>query len=378
MPFRPGGSESMKDILIAIVTKDPYYGEALSRALRKTDRRLSTQVYDSRVFLDTWTREGSEFRNSFDLILWDGEEVREICSKDMIWLTDRREQGACSTIYKYNTATSIAAEIREIHAALYGERPERSAGADARIVAFSSWQGGCGCSTVAFAVGQDLVRSFGKRVLYVSLEDFEATSDHVRPEENEVGMGEYIYRLFHGGKNPPGLERHVVSDPYGLNILAPSPARNPMVGLRKKEMDALVGSLASSGFDAILVDVGNGSSDGDLAAMKSADVIVTVESRSQEERRGRYEEWLAENLEKERDKRIKRINVINSMNEGAHTERTNHNSSARADNPMGSGDIVLGVNPTLSMGMRDEILLEGRFGADIHALAEMIWYNKIE
>ncbi|MDO5491073.1 MAG: hypothetical protein Q4F96_01555 [Bacillota bacterium] len=378
----------MSTISLAIVTDDRHYAEALARALQEVSRGFMPTIHTRDAFLTTWQRRGWDYRDSFALILWDGSEIENLCGGNLIWLTDRPadaaqpgdESGGESEeprfrIGKYSTASVLAARLTAIYEQLTGESISCSGAADADVIAFASWQGGAGCTTVALAVGQDMTRFYGRRVLVITLDPVEATTEYMARPQGAAGVEEYLYRLF-GAETMPAPDRFLIRDGYGVEALAPSAGRNPLGILSGEEADRALRALAGSGrFDAVLVDAGCSCSEAALAVIRSANRICLVERRPQPDREERYRSWLRSELGE--GGLAGSLRVDNGQPEQEEEGGSGKQRRPAVGRPQGRehapGRIRLAERQTLS----PEILLEGDFGRDIHALTERLCYNNI-
>ena len=92
------------------------------------------------------------------------------------------------------------------------------------VFAFASWQGGCGCTTLAMALGQELARFYRKRVLYLSLEAVESTPQYMPGRSGVKTAGEFLCHLLMPAQKQglPFLEQYVISDDYGVEAFAPA------------------------------------------------------------------------------------------------------------------------------------------------------------
>ena len=299
----------MEKIRLCIVTDDAHYGRALAAALQECHRGFVLELMGKDPMLRRWRAAGWRFREEYDLILWDGEEIQKLYEGNVIWLTERRRperedpSGAGSfCLYKYDRGSAMTAEIFRILSRLTGRKTVAIRPEKVRLIAFASWQGGAGCTGLARSMGRELVRFFGKRTLYLSLDAMEA-GEELTDEEEKGGVGEFLYHLFHGGRSGqlPLLEGYVIRDGYGLEALAPSAGRNPLPGLGRQEMDHLLSAVMGSGrYDVILMDTGNCFGESAMAALSAADRICICGRSWEPKRFGRFTSCLAsEGIEEE-------------------------------------------------------------------------------
>lgn len=357
----------MENITIALVTDDSRYGRALSRGLQHCNRGFVIDIFGRDRFLERWAEEGEAFRDAFDLILWDGEEAEGSGCDGMVRLTEHSAEGDMQ-IGKYLPAGAFTAEIFRAYEACTGRLPAGRRSAEISLIAFSSFQGGAGCSTIAMAVGQELAGFFGRRVLYLSLDEVEATGEFMDCP-GEVGrIGEYLYRLFHGRQEGlPYLDRFLVRDGYGLQAIPPSNGRNPLRDLSRGEMERVMAALMESGqFDAILIDAGTCCCDAGIAALRMADRVCSIVRHAQPRREAAYNSCMRSELGDEWE--TGRIRVRNCV----RPEQLQQEGRKAGPAAKEASDAAIVMKAAVS----NEILLEGEFAKNIHALTEQLWYNQ--
>lgn len=358
----------MEHIKLAIVTDDGAYGEALSRALLIGNKGFDLSLFSCGGFCSRWEAGGELFTGGYDLILWDQEGVDHLAGGCFVRLTEyRSETGAEEdrpVIYKYDPMEVMTGEIFRIYEAKTGRRPAGSRPSRIDVFAFAGWQGGCGCTSLCMALGQELIRCYQRRVLYLSLEGIESTPLYMETRPGMRGAGEFLYRLHadeHG--RPPFLEGYLVKNDAGVEAFAPSAGCNPLSIAAAEEMERLISALMNSGrFDTILIDTGTAMGGAAREALTEADRILLVSSAEEPAREERY--WSFLRYGGESDLREKVIRVRNRCPEyGGHTPEAASND----------GEVRVAAAQTSVAG----IIIEGRFAKDIHRLAE-VCYNRIE
>ena len=365
----------MEYIRIAVVTDDRAYGEAVCRSLLIGNRSFDLVLYESTEFCQKWREKGLPFREGFDLILWDGEDLHRVYGGNLVWLVEResllvgqdekvRESAGKPgeqrfTIYKYSPSTAMVAAIFQIYGELTGRRPAGARPDRVEVFAFVSWQGGCGCTTISMAVGQELVRFYRKRVLYLSLEGTESTSMYMNVPAGMKTAGEYLYRL----DSKPFLEEYLVRDKCGVEAFAPTGSCNPLCAAEPGEIRRLFPALMDSGhFDVIIIDGGSGTGSLIREALSYADRICMVSSRQEQERESRYRAFLQYGIDEEAGNRRpavsdRLIRVYNRCEKEA-------------------GEEGAGVRISERDSSASTLILEGSFGKDIHKLTELC-YNGV-
>lgn len=445
----------MEYMKIAVVTDDRAYGEAVCRSLLIGNRNFDLALYGSTDFCKRWQQGGQTYREGFDLILWDAEGLERIYGGNLVWLTERvsqavpeakasfsmrQEAGTAKeappsrgtdassenrfTIYKYSTSSAMVAAIFGIYSRLTGRRPAGTRPERVEIFAFVSWQGGCGCTTLAMAMGQELVRFYRKRVLYLSLEGTESTVLYMEVPEGMKTAGEYLYHLMTdagpGGSRSPGqsethsspgtagaapfLEGYLVRDSYGMEAFAPADSCNPVSIAGREEIRRLLSALMESGrFDTILLDTGCGTGEAVREALRFADRICLVSSREEPVREIRYQTFLrygvAQGIQPQRasaaaaGRRGSEPTAKSQMGRSAqeawlqgrllriyNRSGGSHTAEGQAAGRREPASLCSSCCSSLRIAERDNpegpLLLEGSFGRDVHKLAQMC-YTKV-
>ena len=346
----------MEYMNLAIVTDEAPYGRALSRSILIGNQNAEVSIFGCEAFCLQWKAGGEKFRSGFDLVLWDWRGLEKVYGGNIVWLTERREPSAENRykIYKYADSAEMTARIFEIYQRLTGRKPAGPRPASVEVTAFASWQGGCGCTTLAFAAGQELAQTYRRRVLYISLEGFESTGEYIDGQGSVRTPGEYLYHLF--CQSPKGtptaagtfLEEYLIRDAYGIAAFAPATGRNPLADLSGEDMGRLLPALMGSGqFDGILLDIGDSCSEAAREALQYANRICLVSVRNEGERESKYRDFLQYGVSIDEPERI--ISVRNRC--------------------LKPEDGVICISERTAGDRR--LLLEDSFGRDIHNLVQL-------
>ena len=363
----------MKTIKIEIVSDDRNYADALARSLSHISGIYSVSIRDCNEFLVQWRKKGSALRKEMDIILWDGVEGEKICSDNIIWIREKEDIPTDSaltggfSIFRYDTASMIHRRLIDIYRKLTGQSLPEGGSGDTRVLSFLSWQGGSGCSTVCCAVGQELTRFYGKRILILSLDSAGYQPPGVQVYDSAFSVDAFLYRLFHR-PDDMNMEQFILQDAYGVFHMVPSLGRNPLQDLSKEEAGAVMKRLMQAGsFDGVLIDGGNSTSDGAGAFIAFAEKICSVERRPQRPREKRYMSWLGNII----DGSVPILPV--KSGDAAEAGLSEQAKNTRGSSKKTDRDRIKYLRE------RDdelsEMLLEGDFGSDIHELTEMLWYN---
>ena len=379
---------SMERISLVIVTDDMDYGRALSQALLQLCGGMLIRLAGKDEFFAESRKNaegsGEEWFASADLILWDGDEAEEAYGGRIVLLSGKpsmtvknvRENRFC--LYRYSTAQVIAASLFEIYGHIAGKRTANVRTHATRLLAFASWTGGSGCTSVAMSVCQEL-RSFGgSRVLYLSFEEIESTGEFMGSAQGVRGAGMYLYYLFKSDSHVissagedaglPSIEGHILHDDFGLEAFAPAAGRNPLAELSEDELDVFMASVIDSGrYDVIVMDLGTGLSSTSVACMTMAERICFVAKSGESYRREeQYIQHIVHRCGEEiMDKAVKAENMAAASEEELHRPP--------AASPMIDADVRIGMSSTfVQRGDVRRIFLDGRYGRDIKRLTAIL------
>lgn len=365
----------MESIFVAIVTGDREYGRSLSLGILSICRSFIIRIFSAEEFL-------SENRE-FDMVLWDGNEAKVAYGGRIVYLAEKpsdvlknaAQKRFC--IYKYSAAASMVAALFEIYEALTGRRAVNLKRQEVRLFAFSSCEGGAGCTTAAMAAAQEFCRFQEKRVLYLSFEEFESTGDYMRMEEGVKGTAVYLYNLFNKiysdektikeGQRRPFLEGHMIRDDFGIEAFAPSVGRNPLRELKSDEIDRFMASLIdSSRYDIIIMDLGTWTSRAGLECIDMAEKICFITKEKKDTlREDQYIYHVMCHCGE--DTMDKTIRLINKGNVPGISE------TEGKSNVVPEGYMMLSRGKAfVGEGKRIRIALEGEFGREIGELCEKL------
>ncbi len=279
----------MEYLNIAVVSPDETYNRTLCMSLLHSCRQLNITAYTSRQFVLAWAEhQGSgAFYDCFDLILWAGDEICDSYSDNIIYLTDRLSlvnmdyNGRRFALFKYEPTNDLVSLLFDIYSCLTGRSVSLVKRDNVIVLAFASCAGGTGCTTIARAVCQELVRFRGKRVLYLSLEEVESTGDYMTVPQEIRTEGEYLYRLL-GKEKAPFPESYLMQDVFGVRSFAPAAGRNPFRELSIADMQRLLSALMDSRlFDVIVADVSTCLSEAAIGLMEPAGHICLIAPASE-------------------------------------------------------------------------------------------------
>ena len=366
----------MENIVIGIVSADQDYAKALGLSLLSVCDDFLIKYYETNNFISDWNER--DITDQFDLILWDGREVEDTYGGKLILLAEKASlvkkdfHEKNFSLYKYSGASAITSELFEIYSCLTGRGTVFIRKDTVSLIAFGSWEGGAGCTTVTLAVAQELCRFHGDRILIVSLETIESTSKHFGYVPEIKSIGEYLYRVLPEAiisddadteKTAPFFESYIVKDLYGIEAFAPSRGKNPLSELTEEDIQKFIATVIDSGrYDAVLIDMGTCLSKAAVAVMEMANKICFVTKTAQVTRR--EEMYLGHIMyctgEDTLSKAVRLTNMVKE-DSGAVGEDdknyVNERASARA------------FEFSVTEYEPEQIMLEGAFGEDISKLA---------
>ncbi|MDO4176162.1 MAG: hypothetical protein Q4D99_01625 [Bacillota bacterium] len=280
----------MENLKLAIVSEDLAYNRALAMSIASSCRNLSVDTFSSKAFVKAWSEyEGKgTYYDRYDVILWAGDEISDSYGDNIVYLADKASltnkdyANNRFCIYRYSTAHTIIAAIFDIYSHLTGRNAFFMKKSNTRLLGFASSRGGSGCTTVAMAVGQELCRFHGKKVMYLTMEDVESTECFAAGGTVAKSVGEFLYRLLGREGIAPGceagkipfLESYVVSSVFGIEAFAPTRGKNPLRELKADDMQKFLATLMDCGrYDAIVLDLSSCLTEAGIAAMRLADKI---------------------------------------------------------------------------------------------------------
>ncbi|MDO4545480.1 MAG: hypothetical protein Q4C25_04925 [Bacillota bacterium] len=373
----------METISVAIITDDREYGRALSLSILSVCKNFMMDVFCK-------SREDcGAICDSHDLVLYDGSD--EAAGKsNLVFLTEKPSMVINDfsqkkyRIYKYASAQSAVSSIFRIYSAMTGRRMVNVRSREVKLLVFSSWSGGAGCSTLALATGQELSRFRGKKVMYLSFEELESTGDYFESFGGVRDAGRYLYHLLKEKESQgqtsvmeplrcsPFLEGYVLKDDFGMETFAPTRGRNPLKDVTTEELYLLLSSLIDSGrYDVILMDLGNCLSKVSLSCIEMAERLCVVTAGEKEDSREiRYFQHLIYSCgESVLEKTVRAVNMSPLRESGAEGDSA---AGESAEDPFVCGEtLFIAKSPGFCMesGIR-KISLEGAFGESINRLAK--------
>lgn len=274
----------MKTINICITTKDPDYDVALSRSLLQNSKHFSISVHQIKQDHHEW-----------DLLLTDDMNTsneRTVYLADDPALESISEENNCYILYKYNQVGHISNILRLAHSSFSNSVMATDDTAQTNIICICSASGGTGCTSVAMGISQELSRFHGKKVLYISLEEFNSTDKYfpeVKYEANNINK--YLYMILNKSDRKGHVSQgYMQEDEYGIFTFHPARGRNPLRELTGNEFIHFINHITKEKvFTDLILDCGNGLDDSILSAYQLSNINCIVTGKNPDfNRRNNY------------------------------------------------------------------------------------------
>lgn len=142
------------------------------------------------------------------------------------------------------------------------------------VVSFFSVQGGCGKSTLAYALAMVAV-SFGKQAMYINFEPSGYVDRFYSPLDPK-GLNDLLYNLRDGRKD---VQEQILNtrkrDENGVWVLPPFENISELYKLERKQLEVLITNLHEKvDVDYIFIDLPSGYQDINLWVMTKSNVII--------------------------------------------------------------------------------------------------------
>lgn len=289
-------------IRIAICTSDEQYSEKIvNYFMVHYYDKFTWNIFTESSYLTDFLKE-----NDVDIVLA-GKEMEEqlktVADNDKsesiwVYLTDDEEeeiQSAGHKLEKYVRADKIYRELLELYSGKPNAQYRKGAIVNNKtdIYAVVSAAGGVGASTIACA----MARRFAdfENVLYINMENIGAMP-LVYSEEGKQGFDEVLFALKSRKKALAlKLASAVSRDKKGVYFLEESRNALDVMELSFEDVKELLVALQQMReYDKVILDVGNGLGDKEIAAMTCAGrvVVVTQDNEVAQKKFARYMEAL--------------------------------------------------------------------------------------
>lgn len=389
-------STLMENLNIAVVSNDKDYARTMGLAVINVCRTIVINVFTEEEFATETDNESAALEagrvfDGFDVVLYDSNDTRAIDRNkhSVIYLVDkpslacRKLSQGLFCVFKYIPAQRMVSEIFEIYGQITGRRPPSLISSGVPIYAFTSWAGGTGCTTMALSFAQELTRFHDKRVMYISLEELESTSEYFPVHGGVRTLGFYLYNLFRdkysqglvtGSEEAefrPFMESYVIKDDFGIEAFLPTKGRNPLIDLSPNDMCVFMESLINTGrYDVIVVDAGRSLSPAAMASMEMAERICVVgNDQMNAARENHMMQYLlcvaGDDMER------KALKIINKLDNNPLRDFLN-GEGEREDTLLKTSLEIEKDTITILEDNVTKILIQGSFGQKINTLTEML------
>lgn len=260
----------MKTINICLVTEDTDYAIALAKSLQHHSKYFSIQIKDTQQEVQ-----------EYDLMVTDDLNAQ---SERTVYLTEdptsERSDGEAGSyiIYKYRDVAHISNLLRLAHSVhtkseMYSDETQQ-----VNIISCCNSCGGSGCTSVALGISQELTRFHGKKVLYLSMEEFDSTAKYFPVSTFQTNnITKLLYLILNNSNRTCIPEAYMVKDEYGVFTFIPAKGRNPLRELSGDEFIKFINFINKDKFFTdLILDCGNGLDATIISAFRVSDLICHV------------------------------------------------------------------------------------------------------
>jgi len=274
----------MKTINICIATKDSDYDVALSRSLLLNSKRFTISVHQTNRDIQEW-----------DILLTDDMSTsneRTIYLTDDPAFEDINAENNRYILYRYQPVGYISKILRLAHSGFSKSIMPTDDTEQTNIICICSSSGGTGCTSVALGISQELSRFHSKKVLYISLEEFESTDKYFPEVQFEANnINKFLYLILNN-RHRIGLvsQGFMREDEYGVFAFRPAKGRNPLRELTGSEFVYFINHITKEKtFTDLILDCGSGLDDSILSAYQLSTTIFNVAGKNPDfNRRNNY------------------------------------------------------------------------------------------
>ncbi len=242
----------MDYIHIGIYSKEDGYGELLSRKLAQ---------YYPRFYFTILSEEQvrhSGLRSQYDILMVDGlkeplngKYVGLVSSPSQVVMDEERME---FKLFKYGNVREMTQHLLFLYSSISGRPRYSLQNHRAQYLVFLSPRGGTGTTTIALGTSHCLARYLGKKVLYLSLEDFISAPI----SSKERGLEEFIYYYHNNPARATPLAAYQEKGVFEIWRFRSRWGPNPLLDLKELELLSLLNFIERNGeYDYIILDIGN-------------------------------------------------------------------------------------------------------------------------
>ena len=287
----------MEMVDIAIISRDREYAEALAWAIARNTRGMEIWVYDDPDHIS------SEI--GFDLLLTDMAEeeisdtakAKNLEDAEKVFLNEEIsgvEYGR-NMLFKYMNVRILIREMYKIRGIMPDGDMMSEDEIEKDVYCFASEYGGSGCTSAAAAFAGELGKYYGKKPLFISLDQFpenddrsalnntDENTDGIR-EDNVRSLKQFLYHILNEydhihekawTKNK--FTQYIYTDENDVMSFEYADDLNPLLVLSEKEFLKFFGMIMSNGrHDILVVDCGSQISMQMIRVMESAKRIFLI------------------------------------------------------------------------------------------------------
>lgn len=283
----------MEKMRLLIADRNKEFGKALGRAISgiHPDIRITVKPAEELFGCGGRLTLPKSAVSEWDLILGDEEDCARTESGHVIGLSDRSqasfETDGC--LYRYAGVSALVSSLRIRFQELGGQplSGETVGGRKTEWISFYSGAGGSGKTAAALGIARFLALEKNSRVLYLSLEEPDATSFYFG--HTAVPSASQLLYHFEEWREKEDLSRRMLSflhkDDCGVETIWGGGARNEFAQMEQREMEQFLSSLREMNrFEYIFLDLPGGFTDLALFALSQSDAVIFVESGRAESR----------------------------------------------------------------------------------------------
>jgi MinD-like ATPase involved in chromosome partitioning or flagellar assembly len=270
----------MKTINVYLDTNDSDYNLALAKSLLQHSKCFTIQADSPQMEQEEW-----------DIYLTDNMNAS---AERIVYLTEEpslatvNEETSCYILHKYQHIGYISNILRLAHSDYSKSEMLSDETENANIICICATSGGTGCTSVSLGLCQELTRFHGKKVLYISLEEFESTLTHfpdAHHEANNITKLVYSILNLNGGCNSTPAA-YISKNDFGVSAFHPARGRNPLRDLTGNEFIKFINHITKEKlFTDLVLDCGNGLDSSILSAFQLSAGIYHVTGKNPDHNR---------------------------------------------------------------------------------------------
>lgn len=222
----------------------------------------SEDMFLVKVFYDKESLIKHASQEAVDIFLVNHAIVNDInlTNSVVIYLVDQHmehkpDDTLTGIIFKYKKANEIIEAIKYYYEVLSGNFIENK-NREGKLIGFYSSTGGTGKTVISLGVARVLA-SYGKRVLYLNLENIPSTSFFFPEEEATKSLADFLYYLFIKNDKTifKGIYEFLRRDEWGVDCLVPQRSFNDWMQLTIDEIRYFISKICSdTEYDYICLD----------------------------------------------------------------------------------------------------------------------------